>query len=153
VVEGALEEHHCTCKIHDVMKNLVFYIFVHDNTPLKEHFFLFQDNQALEHFPPKWTTKSGEHFNVRRLSLICNYLTSLLETTFMAPNMCTLLLNNNLIQSIPKGFLKGVQNLRMLNLAFYNFEYLPKTLGDMKELRYLNFSWVCQTTCITQITW
>jgi hypothetical protein len=55
--------------------------------------------------------------------------------------MCTLPLNNNLIQSIPKGFLKGVQNLRMLNLAFYNFEYLPNTLGDMKELRYFNFSW------------
>lgn len=62
----------------------VFYIYVHDNTPLKKQLFLSQASQNLEHFPLKWTTKSKEHFNVWRLSFMYNHLTSLLETAFLA---------------------------------------------------------------------
>ncbi len=141
VVKGALEESDCICKIHDVMRDLVFYISVHGNKPLKEQLFLSQAGQNLKDFPIDWTTKPSEHFNVQRLSLMNNHLTSLPETTFWAPNMCTLLLKGNGISSIPEDFLKGVQNLRVLDLAFCKFQSLPKAFGDLKELRYLNLSY------------
>ncbi len=96
MVEGALEESDCTYKIHDVMRDLVFYISVHGNTPLKKELFLFQVGQNLEHFPLKWTTKSKEHFNVQNLSFMYNHLTSLLKTAFLAHEMCTFTIKYNL---------------------------------------------------------
>jgi disease resistance protein RPS2 len=140
VVEGTLEEPDCICKIHDVMRDLVFYIISHDNKPLKEKPFLFEAGQKLENFPINWTTESREHFKVEKLSLMHNHLTSLPETTFLAPNLRTLLLKKNGILSIPKDFLNGVQDLRVLDLAFCKFQSLPETFGDLKELRYLNLS-------------
>ncbi len=150
MVKGALEDSDCTCKIYDVMRDLVFYISVHGNKPLKEQLFLFQACQNLEDFPKDWTTKPGEHFNVQRLSLMYNHLTSLPETTFLAPNMCTLLLKGNEILSIPKDFLKSVQNLKVLDLAFCKFQSLPEALGDLKELRYLNLSYCSRLDALSE---
>jgi len=150
VVKGTLEEPDCICKIHDVMRDLVFHISDQDNKPLKEKPFLSKAGQKLENFPINWTTKSREHFKVERLSLMHNHLTSLPETTFLAPNLRTLLLKKNGISSISKDFLNDVQNLRVLDLAFCKFPSLPETLGDLKELKYLNLSYCSQLDALPE---
>jgi hypothetical protein len=138
VVEGALEESDCTCKIHDVMRDLVFYIFVHDNTPLKKQLFLSQVGQNLEHFPLKWTTKSKEHFNVWRLSFMYNNLTSLIETAFLAHEMCTFIIEYNLSRTF---FCKVSKTWKSWIWFIANFNFCLKHLVIWRN-RSILASWI-----------
>jgi hypothetical protein len=64
-----------------------------------------------------------------------NHLTSFLEIAFLAHEMCAFTIKYN---SIWNGFLKGVQNLKVLDLVYCQLQFLPKTFGDLKELKYFN---------------
>jgi hypothetical protein len=41
---------------------------------------------------------------------------------------------------VPAGFLKDIQNLRVLDLSYGYFRYLPEELGNLRHLVYLNLS-------------
>jgi Leucine-rich repeat (LRR) protein len=127
-------------KLHDVMRDLAFYILQIDGgtTPAKQ-LALYQAGQNLTEFPPKWITECKQPLKARRLSLRENKLKTL-PSTFCAPELLTLLLGDNQISDVPAGFLKGIQNLRVLDLCAGGFRYLPEELGNLKHLVYLNLS-------------
>jgi len=127
-------------KVHDVMRDLAFYILRIDGgtTPAKQ-LALYQAGQNLTEFPPKWITECKQPLKARRLSLCQNQLETL-PSTFCAPELLTLLLGNNRISDVPAGFLKGIQNLRVLDLSYGEFQYLPEELGNLKHLVYLKLS-------------
>ncbi|KAH9551398.1 hypothetical protein CY35_09G013600 [Sphagnum magellanicum] len=127
-------------KVHDVMRDLAFYILRIDGgtTPAKQ-LALYQAGQNLTEFPPKWITECKQPLKARRLSLCQNQLETL-PSTFCAPELLTLLLGHNQISDVPAGFLKGIQNLRVLDLSYGMFRYLPEELGNLKHLVYLNLS-------------
>jgi Leucine-rich repeat (LRR) protein len=127
-------------KVHDVMRDLAFYILQIDGgtTPAKQ-LSLYQAGQNLTEFPPKWIIECKQPLKAHRLSLHQNQLETL-PSTFCAPELLTLLLGHNRISDVPAGFLKGIQNLRVLDLCHGYFHYLPEELGNLKHLVYLNLS-------------
>ncbi len=127
-------------KVHDVMRDLAFYILQIDGgtNPAKQ-LALYQAGQNLTVFPPNWTTECKQPLKAHRLSLHYNKLRTL-PSTFCAPELLTLLLGHNNISDVPAGFLKGIQNLRVLDLCHGEFQYLPEEFGNLKHLVYLNLS-------------
>jgi hypothetical protein len=127
-------------KVHDVMRDLAFYILQNDGgTSPTEQLALYQAGQDLDEFPPSWITECEQPLKARRLSLRQNKLKTL-PSMFCAPELQTLLLSFNCISDVPAGFLKGIQNLKVLELAAGRFQYLPEELGNLKHLVYLNLS-------------
>ncbi|CAK9883289.1 unnamed protein product, partial [Sphagnum jensenii] len=127
-------------KVHDVMRDLAFYILQIDGgTSPAQQLALYQAGQNLTEFPPKWITECKQLLKARRLSLHQNKLETL-PSTFCAPELLTLLLGDNKISDVPAGFLKGIQNLRVLDLSHGYFRDLPEELGNLKHLVYLNLS-------------
>jgi hypothetical protein len=90
----------------------------------------------LENFPQEWEVIP----KARRLSLECNELNKL-PRRFCAPDLLTLLLRENLIITLLGSFLWSCRKLRVLDLRFGKFDSLPKELGDLKDLVWLNLSW------------
>jgi Leucine-rich repeat (LRR) protein len=127
-------------KVHDVMRDLAFYILQIDGgTNPARQLALYQAGQNLTEFPPKWIAECKQPLKAHRLSLHQNELETL-PSTFCAPELLTLLLGKNMISDVPAGFLKGIQNLRVLDLCYGEFQYLPEELGNLKHLVYLNLS-------------
>ncbi|CAK9237692.1 unnamed protein product, partial [Sphagnum troendelagicum] len=127
-------------KVHDVMRDLAFYILQIDGgTTPAQQLALYQAGQNLTEFPPRWITECKQPLKAHRLSLYQNQLETL-PSTFCAPELLTLLLGKNMISDVPAGFLKGIQNLRVLDLCFGKIQYLPEELGNLKDLVYLNLS-------------
>jgi hypothetical protein len=127
-------------KVHDVMRDLAFYILQIDGrTTPSQQLALYQAGQNLTEFPPKWITECKQPLKAHRLSLHQNKLKTL-PSTFCAPQLLTLLPGYNEISDVPAGFLKGIQNLRVLDLCHGRFQYLPEELGNLRHLVYLNLS-------------
>jgi Leucine-rich repeat (LRR) protein len=123
--------------LHDVMRDLAFYILENDSgTPPAKQLYLYRAGQNLENFPQEWEVI----LKARRLSLECNKLNKL-PTRFCAPDLLTLLLRENPIVSLPGSFLWSFRKLRVLDLRFGEFDSLPEELGDLKDLVWLNLSW------------
>jgi Leucine-rich repeat (LRR) protein len=121
------EDDFLTFKVHDVMRDLAFYIVENGKPPAKQHY-LYRAGQNLEAFPEEW--KASE---ARRLSLHMNKLKSLPEI-FYAPELVSLLLGGNPIVSLPASFLSSIPKLRVLDLSEGGFQRLPEELGDLKDL-------------------
>ncbi len=91
-------------KVHDVMRDLAFYILQIDGgTTPAQQLALYQAGQNLTEFPPKWITECKELLKACRLSLHQNKLETL-PSSFCAPELLTLLLGDNLISDVPAGF-------------------------------------------------
>jgi hypothetical protein len=73
-----------------------------------------------------------------------NDLITLNGITFFAPKLQILLLNGNeQLEVMPKQFLKGIQNLKVLDLSnCFKLEFLPKELGSLNQLTHLVL-WAC----------
>jgi disease resistance protein RPS2 len=135
-VEGEHKEHIFWFKLHDVMRDLAFYILNDSGTTPAEQLYLYRAGENLEEFPQKWEAI----LKAQRLSLQWNKLKSLPERRICAPELVSLLLRGNPIVSLPGSFLSSFQKLRVLNLAGGKFSNLPEQLGDLKYLVWLDLS-------------
>jgi disease resistance protein RPS2 len=112
------EEGFLTFKVHDVMRDLAFYVVENGKPPAEQHY-LYQAGQNLEGFPQEWKATwmlPSVASEARRLSLHMNKLKSLPEI-FYAPELVSLLLGGNPIVSLPASFLSGIRKLRVLDLS------------------------------------
>jgi hypothetical protein len=92
-------------KVHDVMRDLVFYI-VENGEPLARQHYLYRACQNLEAFPQEWKATLMRPSKARRLSLHRNKLMRL-PRRFYAPKLVSLLLGANPIVSLPASFLRS----------------------------------------------
>jgi disease resistance protein RPS2 len=122
-------------KLHDVMRDLAFYILKKDSgTPPGKELYLYRAGQNLEEFPEEWEGI----LEAQRLTLQFNKLETLPERRICAPKLVSVLLAWNPIVSIPGSFLRSFQKLRVLNLSGGIFWYLPEEIGDLKDLVWLD---------------
>ncbi|KAH8949237.1 hypothetical protein BDL97_10G021400 [Sphagnum fallax] len=101
-----------TCKVHDVMRDLALHI-IEGQRPIT---CLYQPGKEVVEFPGDWIQKyERQPCEVRKLSLMENDLTTLNGVTFSAPKLDVLLLaQNEKLEAMPKQFLKGIENLKVL---------------------------------------
>jgi Leucine-rich repeat (LRR) protein len=129
------EEDFLTLKIHDVMRDLAFYIVENGEPPAEQHY-LYRAGQNLEAFSQEWKATSmlpSVASEARRLSLDMNKLKSLPEI-FYAPELVSLLLGGNPIVSLQASFLSSIPKLRVLDLSEGGFRKLPEEIGDLQDL-------------------
>jgi hypothetical protein len=124
-------------KVHDVMRDLAFYILEKDcgATPAKQLYF-YRAGQNLKEVPKVCAAIS----EALRVSLCRNKLERLPES-FYAPKLVSLLLGGNPIQFLPASFLSNFSKLRVLDLSRRKFYSLPEELGDLKELVSLDLTY------------
>ncbi|KAH9549403.1 hypothetical protein CY35_10G017600 [Sphagnum magellanicum] len=123
-------------KIHDVMRDLALHI-IEDQSPIT---CLYRPGKGLEKFPEDWLrTYKKEPCDVRNLSLLENNLTTLYRVTFSAPKLEVLLLSQNRsLSAMPKQFLKGIENLKVLDLSLcMSLKSLPREIVNLRELTHL----------------
>jgi len=107
-----LDEEDLEFKLHDVMRDLAFYILEKDcGTPRAKQLYFYRAGQNLKEFPREWEAIS----EALRLSLATNMLERLPEI-FYAPKLVSLLLGGNPIQFVPDSFLSNFPKLRVLDL-------------------------------------
>jgi hypothetical protein len=125
-----------TFKVHDVMRDLAFYLLKKDvgTLPAKQ-LYLYQAGQNLDEIPKEWT----KILEVVRLSLHTNNLKTLPQS-FCAPKLVTLLLGHNPIISLSASSSSNFPKLSVLNLSNGRFRYLPEELGNLKNLVYLDLT-------------
>jgi hypothetical protein len=101
-------------KLHDVMRDLAFYILENDSgTPPAKQLYLYRAGQNLEEIPREWKAIS----KALRLSLRRNKLKTLPES-FDAPELVSLLLGGNPIRFVPESFRIYLRNLVILRIWF-----------------------------------
>jgi disease resistance protein RPS2 len=102
-------------KVHDVMRDLALHI-VEGQRPIT---CLYRPGKELVEFPGYWIrTYEKQPCEVRTLSLMENNLTMLNGVTFFAPKLEVLLLSDSRkLKAMPKEFLKGIENLKVLDLS------------------------------------
>jgi len=128
--EVSCENNFLRFKVHDVMRDLAFYILESDSgTPPAKELYLYRAGQNLEEIPREWKAIS----KALRLSLRRNKLKTL-PGSFDAPELVSLLLGGNPIQFVPESFLSNFPKLRVLDLSWGKFQNLPEELGDLKDL-------------------
>jgi hypothetical protein len=103
-------EHHLWFKLHDVMRDLAFYILNYSGTPPAKQLYLCRAGQNLEEFLQEWEAI----LNAQRLSLQLNKLKRCPES---APELLSLLLRGNPIVSLPGSFLRSFRKLKVLDLS------------------------------------
>jgi len=131
-----------SCKVHDVMRDLALHI-IEGQKPIT---CLYRPGKKLVEFPRDWIrTYESQPCEVRKLSLMENELTTLTGVTFSAPKLQVLLLaDNRRLKPMPKQFLKGIENLKVLHLGGCGeLKYLPREIGNLKQLTHLDLEW-CQ---------
>jgi len=120
-------------KLHDVMRDLAFYIL---NAVPSKQLYVYRAGQNLEEFPHELEVI----LKAQRLSLRRNKLKRLPERSICAPELLSLLLGRNEIVSLPGSFLRSFPKLRVLDLSGEDFWYLPEEDGDLKHLVSLDLS-------------
>jgi disease resistance protein RPM1 len=131
------ESYTYACKVHDVIRNLALHI-LEGQRPIT---CLYQPGKKLVEFPGDWIwTYEREPCEVCKLSLMDNDLTTLNGVTFSAPKLQVLLLAHNLsLEAMPKQFLKGIENLKVLDLSCCGkLKSLPRELGNLRQLTHLD---------------
>jgi hypothetical protein len=124
------------CKVHDVMRDLALHI-IEGQKPIT---CLYQSGKKLEEFPADWIrTYEWQPCEVRKLSLMENFLTTLNGVTFSAPKLEVLLARNEMLEAMPKQFLKGIENLKVLDLSTcVKLISLPREIGNLRQLTHLD---------------
>jgi Leucine-rich repeat (LRR) protein len=102
---------------------------------------LYRPGKELVEFPGDWIwTYERQPCEVRKLSLMENDLTTLNGVTFPAPKLQVLLLaRNEKLEAMPKQFLKGIENFKVLNLSkFPKLKSLPREIENLRQLTHLD---------------
>jgi hypothetical protein len=122
-------------KVHDVMRDLAFYILEKDcGAPPAKELYFYRAGQNLEEIPQEG---KGMQKALKLSSLQCRKLQKLPES-FYAPELVSLILCLNSIQFVPESFLSNIPKLRVLDLSFGSVTRLPEELGNLKHLVFLN---------------
>jgi hypothetical protein len=128
-------------KVHDVMRDLAFYILEKDcGTPPAKELYFYRAGQNLKEIPQEWKQLR----KALKLSLKSNNLRKLPES-FYAPELESLMLGINSIQFVPESFLSNIPKLRVLDLSYGSFTRLPD-LSNIPKLRVLDLSYGSFTT-------
>jgi Leucine-rich repeat (LRR) protein len=125
-----------SCKVHDVMRDLALHI-IEGEKPIT---CLYRPGKDLVEFPADWIRRyEKQPCEVLKLSLMENDLTTLNGVTFSAPKLQVLLLgHNDKLKAMPKQFLKGIENLKVLDLSNCNtLKSLPREIGKLRQLTHL----------------
>jgi len=117
-------------KLHDVIRDLAFYILNDSGTAPAKQLYVYRAGQNLEEFPHELEVI----LKAQRLSLRWNNLKRLPERSICAPELLSLLLGFNEIVSVPGSFLRSFPKLRVLDLSLGDFSCLPEEVGDLKHL-------------------
>ncbi|CAM6006315.1 unnamed protein product [Sphagnum balticum] len=123
-------------KVHDVMRGLALHIIEGQNWITC----LYRPGKELVEFPGDCIqTYERQPCEVRKLSLLENDLTTLNGVTFSAPKLRVLLLaRNEKLEAMPKQFLKGIENLKVLDLSkCRKLISLPREIGNLTQLTHL----------------
>jgi Leucine-rich repeat (LRR) protein len=137
VVQTAYQK--TSCKVHDVMRDLALHI-IEGQKPIT---CLYRPGKKLVEFPRDWIrTYESQPCEVRKLSLMENDFTTLNGVTFSAPKLQVLLLpRNKRLEAMQKQFLKGIENLKVLDLAeCHKLKSLPREIGNLRQLTHLDLS-------------
>jgi disease resistance protein RPS2 len=137
IVRSLIEVVEIECKVHDVMRDLALHI-IEGQTPIK---CLYRPGKELVEFPGDWIwTDKWQPCELRKLSLMHNVLTTLNGTTFCAPKLEVLLLaGNERLEAMPKQFLEGIENLKVLDLSkCCELKSLPREIGNLRQLTHLD---------------
>jgi Leucine-rich repeat (LRR) protein len=134
------DEYFLAFKIHDVMRDMAFYILKNDSgVPPAKPLYLYRAGQNLKEIPQELEGTLEQPSKVRRLSLYQNELEYLSENLY-APELVCLLLGANPMYEILDNSLNNFPKLRILDLQEGNFRSLPEELGELEDLVYLNLS-------------
>jgi len=128
-----------SCKVHDVMRDLALHI-IEGQKPMT---CLYRPGKKLVEFPRDWIqTYESQPCEVHNLSLMENDLTTLNGVTFSAPKLQVLLLAfNERLEAMPKQFLKGIENLKVLDLCkCEKLKSLPREIGNLRQLTHLDLT-------------
>jgi len=101
---------------------------------------LYGPGKELVEFPGDWIrTYERQPCEVHKLSLMENDLTTLNGVTFSAPKLEVLFLaGNEKLEAMPKEFLKGIENLKVLDLSGCGkLKSLPREIGNLRQLTHL----------------
>jgi Leucine-rich repeat (LRR) protein len=133
------DEYFLKFKIHDVMRDVAFYILKIDiGVPSVELLYLYQPGQNLKFLPPGLEGTLEQPSKVRRVSLYQNKLEYLPENLY-APELVCLLLGANPMYDLDIS-LNCFPKLRILDLRNAGFISLPEEIGELEDLVYLNLS-------------
>ncbi|XP_019643813.1 PREDICTED: leucine-rich repeat-containing protein 15-like [Branchiostoma belcheri] len=111
-----------------------------------EAFFRLQslnlDNNLLTHIPRHWYTVVHSPFQLHKLSISKNHISSLDPGCFETlTGLDTLDLRHNLLREVHSHWLVGMNNLRTLLLSGNRIQtILPHTFDSLKRLQHLDFS-------------
>jgi Leucine-rich repeat (LRR) protein len=131
-----IENEWLACKVHDVMRDMALHI-IEGEKPITR---LYRPGKKLVEFPGEWIqTYVKQSCEVRKLSLMENDLTTLNGVTFSAPKLQVLLLaRNEKLEAMPKQFLKGIENLKVLDLSdCTELKSLPGEIVNLRQLTHL----------------
>ncbi|KAH9555358.1 hypothetical protein CY35_08G110100 [Sphagnum magellanicum] len=83
--------------------------------------------------------RGSQACEVHKLSLMENFLTTLNGVTFSAPKLEVLLARNEMLEAMPKQFLKGIENLKVLDLSTcVKLISLPREIGNLRQSTHLD---------------
>ncbi|KAH8950442.1 hypothetical protein BDL97_10G085300 [Sphagnum fallax] len=138
--ELVVSDEYCLAfKVHDVMRDMAFYILKNDSgVPSAELLYLYQAGQNLEEFPQELEGTLEQPSKVRRLSLYQNKLEYIPDNLY-APELVCLLLGSNTMYFLDSS-LNSFPKLRILDLRNGGFDSLPKEVGELQDLGYLDLS-------------
>ncbi|CAK9195230.1 unnamed protein product [Sphagnum troendelagicum] len=134
------DEYFLAFKIHDVMRDVAFYIMKNDSgVPSAELLYLYQPGQNLKFLPQGLEGTLEQPSKVRRLSMYQNELQYLPENLY-APELVCLLLGENPIYDLDSS-LNCFPKLRILDLQNGEFGSLPEEIGELEDLVYLDLAY------------
>lgn len=120
-------------KMHDVVRS--FALWIASDYGLETNKFLVQASMGLTEAP-----RIEDWEKSKRVSLLDNGITTLLEIP-KCPILSTLLLQwNSGLSRISTGFFQFVPELRVLDLSFTSLREIPESIDRLVELRHLDLS-------------
>jgi Leucine-rich repeat (LRR) protein len=137
-VVSQISEYSLVFKIHDVMRDVAFYILKNDSVPSAELLYLYQPGQNLKFLTQGLEGTLEQPSKVRRLSLFQNNLECIPDNLY-APDLVCLLLGKNPMHFLDSS-LNSFPKLRILDLRNGKFGSLPEEIGELEDLVYLNLS-------------